>query len=413
MGRTWVGMAAVSMAAAGVLGFVLSTRDADGEGGGAAAADRVRQAADRIEGSGAAPEPSEHGGATPDARGRSRSAATLQAMNAWERRYLSVIRQHLEMRAQAGDAHAQLTLALMNLEPAGSLSDPAAIERQDEAGRARRGLALARALEMAPDDPLVAWYVADSCGYRHIECDKQAAWRRLQALDPDNAAVWLTGLDVLLESGDVEGLELRLSLFVEAERFDNPVAATGRLLVEQIDGVAMPEVDPDLREAMGERLGLGRPLTDEELRYMPATNAWIGQAGAVRVTGPYRACLGAPTLADPAICRRAAARLSTGSSLIERVMGLVLQVQLTADLPEGARWREALRRHHWQYEQYMALAREAPPPGYLRRVLVDGEIDALEWRLARAGISEPPPGWLPTRPRQRALVTTGRLPPGD
>ena len=411
MRRAW--MAVGVLAAAGLAGYVLSARDAGGEGAVAAAVDRGPSAAGDADDIGAVPGPLDLAQAAPDKEGhdRARATATLQAMNAWERAYLAAIRQHLEARAQAGDVHAQLALALMTLDAVGGLSDPVALERRDEAEQARRARALARAQEMAPDDPLVAWHVADDCSSRRIDCDKQAAWRRLQELDPDNAAVWLTGLDALLESGDIEALERQLSLFADAGRFDNLMAATGRLLVGQIDGVAMPAVDPGLRQAMGERLGPDWPATDEELRYMPAMSAWIEQVGALPVTGPHRSCIGETAVVDPALCRRAAARLSRGSTLIERAMGLVLQVQLTAGRPGGARWREALRRHYWQYEQYAARAHEAPPPDHLRRMLVDGEVDALEWRLARVGQAEPPAGWLPSNPRHRALVTTGRPPP--
>lgn len=338
------------------------------------------------------------------------SPETLRAMAAWEQAYRTTIRRHLEQRAAAGDVHAQLTLALMTLAPSGALSDPSALERRDGAEAARRSEALARALEMAPDDPLVAWHVAEDCSYRRIGCDKQAAWQRLRELDADNAAVWLLGLDALLESGDVEALDLQLALFADADRFDNLLAATGRLLAEQLVGIPMPEPGTGLRQAMGQRLGLDRPLTAEEFRYLPTMEIWTAQT--IAAVGPVQACVGVAAMADPALCNRVGARLSTGSSLVERAIGLVLQVQLTAGHPEGPRWREALRRHYWQSERLMAIAGETPPPGYLHRMLADGEVNALEWRLARTGMSEPPPGWLPVNPRHRALVTTGRPPPG-
>ncbi|MCF7222906.1 hypothetical protein [Marilutibacter chinensis] len=341
------------------------------------------------------------------------SPDTLQAMVAWEHAYRSAIRRHLEARAAAGDAHAQLTLALVTLAPGGGLSDPTALERRGDAEAARRAASLARALDMAPDDPLVAWHVAEDCGHRLSSCDMQAALQRLRELDADNAAVWLPGLDKLLESGDVEALDRQLALFADAGRFDDLLASTGRLLAGQLADVPIPDPGADLRQGIGERMGLGRPMTVEELRYVPALGVWMEQAAAATTTGLSRACIGPAALADPALCRRAAARMGAGSSLVERAVGLVLQVQLTADRPEGARWREALRRHYWQYEQLMASAGGASPPGYLRRILADGEVAALEWRLARVGQAEPPAGWLPSNPRHRALVTTGRPPPGD
>lgn len=347
----------------------------------------------------------------PGAESDVQSSETRRAIDVWERTYLTAIRQHLEARAEERDARAQLTLALMFFAPGAGLSDPAALQRSYRAEEARRADALERAQRMQPDDPLVAWHAALGCLADGEDCDHADRLLRLRELDPDNAAVWLLGLGMLTGAEDAHALDMQLRLAADAGRYDSPLGDTGRLLADALAGVEMPELDAGLREAMSKQLQRDRPITDEELRYLPVFGVWVAQS--IPAAGLFQVCVGAAARGDPASCRRIGARLGGSQSMAERLLGLSMQAQLTAGRPEGARWREALRRHYWQFEQYVALAREAPPPGYLRRVLVEGEVDALEWRLARAGQADPPPGWLPANPRHRALVTTGRPPSQD
>lgn len=92
-------------------------------------------------------------------------------------------------------------------------------------------------------------------------------------------------------------------------------------------------------------------------------------------------------------------------------MPLSLLVRLTAGHPSGSRWREAYRRDLWTRAQAMPLVNSRSSE-FARRSLLMGEWPAMVSLVDEAGRAEPPPGWLPPDPRQRALILTGRPPPG-
>lgn len=88
-------------------------------------------------------------------------------------------------------------------------------------------------------------------------------------------------------------------------------------------------------------------------------------------------------------------------------------VQLTADAPDGAQWRERLCRLYWLYQQAtprLPGASDANISGadYIRLIADAGEFDAMCEVLRRHRIPlQPPADWLPQEARHRALVTTG------
>jgi hypothetical protein len=97
-------------------------------------------------------------------------------------------------------------------------------------------------------------------------------------------------------------------------------------------------------------------------------------------------------------------------------IGLRGMVRLTAGQPDGEAWRERLRRYYWQQRNashYLGW----PGKGLFGRdrdaiVARAGELAASREALRRAGIPlDPPPGWRPDAPMERALVETGRDPP--
>ncbi|GAB3339904.1 hypothetical protein [Marilutibacter aestuarii] len=330
---------------------------------------------------------------------------TSAAMQQWYADYDAAILSHLRALAARGDPYAHLALAMM-------LPLPDAPDQTEALERARMA-ALREAARLAPDDPLLAWMELQFCMAGDAACDRDAALARLQAIAPDNAAHWLPSLADAWEQGDAAATDRYLGLAAAADHVDFHYGDVLAMLTEATRDAPIPPLDARTRAQIGRELGLGRPATDAELAAI-SVSARAAAYGLPPFNAVMATCRPDPvrpmTATRSGNCRRLMSRLAVGSSLYERALGLAGMVRLTQGRPEGAEWREQLRRFLWIQQQYPQDALTIP--GYWEAHVYQGEMVALEALLRRQGRLEPPDDWLPANPRQRERVLTGGEPPG-
>lgn len=318
---------------------------------------------------------------------------------AWGREFDRAMRSHLEARAATGDDHARLLLALM-VRP-----DDVRFDGDPEAWAKARAEALREVAAALPDDPLVAWLEAQACG-PGMGCDRLSALERLAALDPGNAAVWWALADEARRWKDPAAVDHFLALAAASERVSMPGGTLGPVYADVLGGMIAPPLDPALRAQAVSELGLsGLPADIDVVLLYGAVYAGLMEAVfSPNLVSVSQLC-GAP--ASPsrrASCRANMELLASGDSLLMQRMGLTMLVRATEGSPRAAVWRERLRQHYWTQELALRQGWFNDPRFVILRAY-DGEIAALERYMRLNGFSDPPEGWLPRDPGQRALVT--------
>ncbi len=91
-------------------------------------------------------------------------------------------------------------------------------DKQTGAADSGRNALLERALAAAPDDALVQWIAVMRLHAAAVE--SAAPLRRLQLLEPDNAAVWLETLTQAQKRNDAPGVDRALNRMASSSRFD-------------------------------------------------------------------------------------------------------------------------------------------------------------------------------------------------
>ncbi|SFL12516.1 hypothetical protein [Lysobacter sp. cf310] len=272
----------------------------------------------------------------------------------------------------------------------------------DTDARIQAAAAYADAVRYGADDPLVRWVEALRCLAASADCDPDAALRRLQQLEPDNAAVWLLGLQA--RNRDEAAADAVLQRAASARRY--------RLF----DSEYAQETTQLLRRVPGPAIGACAAA-----RMRPETGYAGTQAGAVGfLAQDFVSALPTPVFtqlsalcAQPPPRRRQAcidvlSRMATDADdLASRGLATALLVGSIPD-DSDALWRERLRRDRWLAlrlsESADRLRAEQP-----LRLLLEGEIPGFESWLAETGQADaPPPDWLPSDPGSRALILTGR-----
>lgn len=340
--------------------------------------------------------------------------ASDSGMQAQEQAWRDGVDQALRIQAAAvaarGDARSLLQAAMIAL--------PA---EQDPAAPSQAQAWFKAALAANQDEPLLAWIEATGCGALASACDRDAGLRRLLRLDPDNGAVHWLALQAAYRAGDVAAARTHLRLAAQASRFD-PYAGDGLALIDDARReLSLPPMPPDLATATALAYGTDAPVDAEGMASAMVLGGWM--ASMMPPLGAMtRLCQPAveQTVEDAALredCTAVYAHLARNDTLlIYPMLGLRQLVQLTVDTPEGAQWRERLRELLWVYRRSMASGLTMPgngltPGEYATWLTAEGEAAALRHVLERHGIAtRPPADWLPDNPRDRALVTTGRLP---
>jgi hypothetical protein len=314
------------------------------------------------------------------------------------RAYHHAMRTHLDSPDAGGDARTQLVAAALA---------PMLYAEYPEEAHIRVGTALVRARELAPDDALVAWTTGLAC-YPQVGCDREEALGHLLQLEADNAAAWQLALADAVLREDAAAADAALAAAARASRYDSHFGELPLAVMAWLRAVPYPRECRQAAAELGARWHLARPATQGDHIVAMA----IPTIGIEPFSGVVRACRPDEASAPPQRkrdCTALLAWMAKADALVTRNIALPTLVQYATGEGDGAAWRERLRRQQWLMERAM----RSPPTladwadGYAR-----GEVPMLEARLERAGRWPPPASWLPRDPRVRALVTTGRPPPG-
>lgn len=332
----------------------------------------------------------------------------IVVLAAWSRNVRLALRAQARLLAGRGDGRSQLAAASLLRMATNYEAGEDALNQDDAAFAAL----LVRAGELAPDDPLIAWLERLGCPASQPLCRPQQALARLQRMEPDNAATWLTSLDEAVADNDHAAIDRALDRTGRAGYYDNYWGEAGYFLDATLPDMPLPPRGADVRDAL-RRHGDGVDPSDADVRSVYA----IAMASALAMPGLtslLRSCRSKDVVVAAArrsSCLGVATRMAESDTLFGRRVGLALAVRLTADLPAGAAWREQLRSFTWLQEQLHEMGFQVPP-GYAQSVWRLGVVTALQaWVTGRGRPLTPAPGWLPRSVEDRALIATGHPPP--
>ncbi len=341
--------------------------------------------------------------------GFSRAADVLRLYRdhkAIEQAYL----RHAERVAGRGDARSLLAAAhILPFAEAGAWSRDETLQRRPEAIEW-----VVRAQRTGADDATVQWGVATFREYGErtteaLERARDAATRRLLALEPDNAAMHMLASAAKLQDPlDANSFKRLASL----PRYRTPAPELATLMLDAFRDMPNELVFRSAAVLMpSEHLTATHCAADSAIMLasqLPVAHR-VANAGSLEllsaVHGPCSE--GATTSKDfPRSECLAFATLLHGNSrtLLERSTATGMARRLATTDPEKSYWQAAHRQLRWQLEQYRAAALRMDP--YAR-----ARIEAAAWRsgdemsgicavLAEAGIPlDPPPEWkIPGEP---------------
>ncbi|SDY86889.1 hypothetical protein SAMN04487939_107105 [Lysobacter sp. yr284] len=328
--------------------------------------------------------------------GKAATDAPQAASAAWQAAFDTSLHEHLRGLAERDDLQSQRDLLrLQSLLPDFHTRPAARLARE------RLG-AIARVRAAAPADTEADWHHAELCVRRHPPasqgCDPDPALRRLQAAEPDNAAVWLLAADAADARHDPAGAFLGLDRAAAAPRYDLHYARHWSGVLDSLQRLPLPPLDPPTRRYLNN--DDPDAATDADMRVVLATMA-------APLPLPTAAVLGCrePEHGERAACTAVARLMADSDTLIGQTLGLSTMVRLSAEAADGAAWRERLRQSYWRNEQ----ARHLPAsPQFVSVLRGRGEVAAYEALLRAAGRERAPSDWLPQQPGARELVRTGR-----
>ena len=338
-----------------------------------------------------------------------------RASDAWNKASREATRQHLRAVAAQGDARSLLAASMLWSGFAG-LEDNAPQAQAKPAQETRAWFDAAR--RARPRDVLVAWIEASDCGGLSDNCDPRSALQFLLQTESQNAAVQMLALADADKRGDRKAADGHWQALAATSTYDPHTLELGRLLHATMAGVDQPPLDPRMAQAMGAWFGFNRPaialdFVDVGLIGMSAAWAMPGLSPVSRECKLEK--LATAGLERQAECERVLELLSADeSTLIGPMLGLSKLVALSADSPEGMVRREQLRQFYWVYENMQqrmpGLSSGGPLPAeYGTWFMTEGELSAMRKALAHYGLPQQAPAdWLPSTPRYRDLIGTGR-----
>ncbi len=308
------------------------------------------------------------------------------------------------------DARSQLAYAMaVPFDPGFDFerTPPDAARRMMEHRHAEAQRALQRAATLAPDSPEILFLAASQCG-SGAECrDVQQA---LLAAEPDNTAAWLLETAWARMRNDPDGSQRAFTNAAKATNYDTHADTRLQVMVQAYGDLALPAAcssetaKAELRRTTGLKRDFG--MLDHAL--VLANASWSLPAYMdIRLQCSPQAN-GAMVETRVSACRTILARLADGDTVIERAIGLASMVELVADAPEAAAWRQRYREHQWLMEQWRdgSLHSELQFEDYAL-----DEARSMQSVLEATGRWPAPAGWLPGDDRARSLILTGRPPP--
>ena len=317
------------------------------------------------------------------------------------------MRERTRQLATRNDATSQLAYALtVQMVSEASPESEEEIERFLAEQRTVQQRAFARARELDPTHPDIAWLAAEKC-FEGPEC-VAAQQASLQA-EPDNTAVWLRAMTWARMRKDDAALEDAFKRAVAAPRYDSHRGSTLLAVMDGYAGLPTPAVcvDTGVQALILKELPGGRAFDAAVFVEMMALAGEIATA----IYGMELRTLckvedgGALPKGRQADCVRIYSAMASGPSTVEQWMALSQLVELTADTPEGAAHRERYRNLEWLMQEQRKDWKQFD---YL--AMGTNEVETLQVALAKAGRWPPPANWLPEGERARSLILTGRPP---
>lgn len=314
------------------------------------------------------------------------------------------------MLSRRKDARSQLAYALaVPFEPGFDFesSSPEAVQRMIEHRHAEAQRALLHASALAPDNPEILFLAAAQCGGGEA-CRK--AQQALLAAEPDNMAGWLLEIGWARTRNDPDGGQRALANAAKATHYDIHADTGLQVMVEAYGDLALPaacsseQARAELRVATGLQRDFG--MLDHAMVLANANRAFPSYS-VIR-----QQCLrqtdGGIDKARLAACRTILARVAEGDTLLERSIALVSMVELVADAPDAAAWRQRYREHLWLMEQWRDISLHSELQ--LEDYAMD-EARTMQAVLEEDGRWPVPANWLPRDQHARSLIQTGRPPP--
>jgi len=251
---------------------------------------------------------------------------------------------------------------------------------------------LKRALTFAGKDPLVLWIAASNACLTKPGCADPAALTTLQAVDADNAAVWLRTFPADGNAAKAQAIVARMA---QAQRYDDYWAADVVALYHALQALPVPAqvlqqgVGPD-----GARINFATSIASTIL---PAQLQQLGNF-----------CRGAAGKDEALIgdCISVARKLETGGTFISQKVGFAIEDALVAPGVNRDVMLARQRSGAWQQEKFLELSarfsREAPIAQSYVRLLgsEQNELAAVTALLREQGVrTDPPAGWQPAAAR--------------
>jgi len=251
---------------------------------------------------------------------------------------------------------------------------------------------LKRALTFAGKDPLVLWIAASNACLTKPGCADPAALTTLQAVDADNAAVWLRTFPADGNAAKAQAIVARMA---QAQRYDDYWAADVVALYHALQALPVPAqvlqqgVGPD-----GARINFATSIASTIL---PAQLQQLGNF-----------CRGAAGKDEALIgdCISVARKLETGGTFISQKVGFAIEDALVTPGVNRDVMLARQRSGAWQQEKFLELSarfsREAPIAQSYVRLLgsEQNELAAVTALLREQGVrTDPPAGWQPAATR--------------
>ncbi len=320
-----------------------------------------------------------------------------------------VLRKRTAELATRQDARSQLAYALTSNMLQQEWSDHTTAEDAARLMAEQQQIAMrafARARELDPAHPDVAWLAAERC-FDGPEC--AGVQQALLAIEPDNMAVWLRAIYWARARKDDAAVDAAYLRAASAPRYDMHRGSTLLAVMDGYAGVSTPGSCKyaGVQEEARKQLPGGRELD---------AGLWVeflGLAGeqASVITGATlnEVCKaedgGALAPQRHAGCVHIYSAMAEGDTVVEQMIAASQLIRLTGDDPESMQWRERYRQLHWMMEG----SRGAPPLDLVD--LGTNEVTSMQQALRAAGRWPAPDGWLPRDERARSLIQTGRPPP--
>lgn len=316
-----------------------------------------------------------------------------ETCNASMRAGLNVLRGRLDPAASAADAAAHALLGYVL--PAGTG------EEGSDGDQARITRELELATQRFPDDSDLAWLRLLNCGYG---CNRTAARERLLRLENRNTAAWLVAMIDAHRAGDMAGVDIALRNAAWAPHYATPDDVAFAPLRPVLSAL---EVDPACVRIVA--ASIGRPASPSLVLDLYASTVQTRSVGAtvqgLVLCGDRNGAL-AP--ARRAQCERVLRRAAESEpTALGRNAALSSLLQLSPPLPDAGTYRERYRQLAWLLP---SLDDSLIADDHLTHLWIEGEVDTLQETARQRGRWPPPPDWLPTDPRQRALVLGEPLP---